>query len=62
MEVAIFEIGNFHESADITKVYATAELAIESIPVGFKKMMDFSGYWENQVDERWVTIKTYTVK
>jgi len=63
MSVSILEIGNFYEAPDSTRVFYTEEGAINAIPVWFKRKDSFSdSYYEDETNERWLTIKTYRVE
>ena len=65
MNVAVFEIGNFYSVADITKMFSSKEHAIENIPGGFKRIdvLATNGlYYEDSINEKWLTIKAYEVE
>lgn len=64
MKIAMFEIGNYHDSPDITRVFSSVEKAIENIPHGFKEIQDFPfyHYYENEINEKWLSIKEYKIE
>ena len=65
MKVAIFEIGNYHDSPDIVRVFSSVEKAIENIPSGFEKRKNFSLeylYYEDEINKKWLNIKEYEVE
>lgn len=64
MKIAIFEIGDYHDSPDIVRVFASIEKAIENVPYGFKELQDFPFYYyyENEINEKWLSIKEYEVE
>ena len=62
--VYIFRIGDYWETADITRVFSSFEKALECIPVGFEQV-DVGGYDYYAQDDRknrWLSIKGYKVK
>lgn len=64
MKIAIFEIGNYHDSPDITKVFSSVEKAKENISPEFKEIQDFPfyHYYENESKEKWLSIKEYKIE
>ncbi len=63
MSVSVLEIGNFNDSPDTTRIFYTEMGAVNQIPYGFKKIDNAMGiYYEDEIDERWLTIKTYRVE
>ena len=63
MSVSILEIGNFHNAPDVTRAFFTDSGAIKAIPAWFKRIDNARGiYYEDEVNERWLTIKTYRVE
>lgn len=59
--VAILESGPFHDSPDDVRVFTSEEAALEFVPSGFVKRFiseDYGLYFENQVLEKWLRIKT----
>lgn len=64
MKIAIFEIGNYHDDPDIIRVFSSVEKAIENIPSEFKEIQDFPfyHYYEDETNERWLSIEEYEVE
>lgn len=62
MKIAIFEIGDYHEGADIVRVFSSVEKAIENIPLGFKSINSLPGDYADEINERWLAIKEYEVE
>lgn len=64
MKIAIFEIGNFHDSPDIVRIFSSAKKAIENIPSEFEKRDSSPGYnyYEDKVSERWLSISEHKVE
>lgn len=64
MKIAIFEIGNYHDIPDTTKVFSSTEKAKKYIPAGFTEIQNFPFYFycEDKINEKWLSIKEYEVK
>lgn len=63
--IALFEIGDFYEVADITRVFSSIEKAKRYIPKGFKELSKIGGYkyyGQDESKKQWVTIKIYEVE
>lgn len=62
MKIAIFEIGDYHDSPDIIRVFSSVEKAIENIPSGFGKIEYPGHHYADINNEKWLTIKEYEVE
>jgi len=67
--IVIFEIGEWHEGADITRVFSSTKKAMEYIPKGFKEIVltnlfikGFDYYAENGRSKKWLKIQRYNVE
>jgi hypothetical protein len=61
--VSVLEIGKFHDAPNITRVFYTESGAIKAVPVWFERIDNAIGiYYEDKINEEWLTIKTYRVE
>jgi len=59
MKIAILEIGNYHDSPDIGRVFLSVAAATQNIPSEFSKKDSLLGYnyYEDEINERWLNIR-----
>ena len=62
--IVIFEIGRFHETADITRVFSSMKKAVVCIPKGFKeiKIAGYDYYAEDKRRNKWLRLQQYKVE